>query len=68
MTIQFETWSELVAMGGHGVFVWSAYSLALMVLLVSGLLPYVQHKRRLNALINKHRTQPNTVHDTHDAH
>lgn len=68
MTIQFETWSELVAMGGHGAFVWSAYSLALMVLLVSWLLPFVQHKRRLKTLINKHRTQSNTVQDTHDAH
>lgn len=66
MTFQFETWSELLAMGGHGAFVWSAYSLAFIVLLAAWLLPYVQYKKRLNALMSEHHTQPSTPKDRHD--
>ena len=44
--MQFDSLAALVAMGGHGAYVWSAYGVALLALAVNALLP----GRRLAAL------------------
>jgi len=31
--VSFATWSEFIAMGGHGLYVWLAYGVALIVVL-----------------------------------
>lgn len=37
--MQFDSLSALIEMGGHGAFVWSAYALALVTLLITALAP-----------------------------
>ena len=32
-TLNFDTWSEFVAMGGHGFYVWLSYALSVVVVL-----------------------------------
>ena len=39
--------SEFIAMGGHGGYVWSAYSITLIVLLISGWAASRRHRRAL---------------------
>lgn len=33
--LSFDSWSEFVAMGGHGFYVWLSYSLSLAVVLMN---------------------------------
>jgi heme exporter protein D len=33
MTVQFDTFAEFIAMGGHGLYVWLAYGSTIVVLL-----------------------------------
>ena len=33
--LSFDSWSEFVAMGGHGLYVWLSYSLSLAVVLMN---------------------------------
>ena len=37
--MQFDSLAALWQMGGHGLYVWSAYGISLLVLLVNALLP-----------------------------
>lgn len=37
--MQFDSLAALLQMGGHGPYVWSAYGISLLVLLVNALLP-----------------------------
>jgi len=41
------TISEYFAMGGHGSYVWSAYGITLLVLLLSGWAASQRHRRAL---------------------
>lgn len=43
--MQFDTFSDFLAMGKHGVFVWSAYALVLISMLILHIRTYRQHKR-----------------------
>lgn len=43
--MNFNSFSEFVAMGGHGLFVWSAYAITLVVLLFNLILPLVGRRR-----------------------
>lgn len=42
--------SELVAMGGHGAYVWSAYGASLLALIVVGAAPLVALRRVVRRL------------------
>lgn len=44
----FESFEAFLAMGKHGVYVWSAYGLGLLVLSLNVILP-VLHKRKVVA-------------------
>jgi len=39
--------SEWLTMGGHGVYVWTAYAIGLVVLLINAGLPFFAKKRFL---------------------
>ena len=43
--MQFESFSALMAMDGHGIFVWPVYAIALVVLLALAISP-LRKKRR----------------------
>ncbi|POD75554.1 heme exporter protein CcmD [Pseudomonas syringae group genomosp. 3] len=45
--MSFESFSDFLAMGRHGLFVWSAYGLCLLVLLINVTLPVLARWRYL---------------------
>ncbi|AQL36901.1 heme exporter protein CcmD [Pseudomonas syringae] len=45
--MSFESFSDFLAMGRHGLFVWSAYGLCLLVLLINVTLPVLARRRYL---------------------
>ena len=49
-------WASLWHMDGHGRYVWSAYLIALVVLLVNLVLPVRRRRALENELRDKHRT------------
>lgn len=42
----FDSFSEFLSMGGHGLYVWLAYGLSIALLVINVVLP-IMHKRRL---------------------
>lgn len=64
----FDNWSDFFAMGGHGVYVWSAYGFALLIIIWNVLAPVLAHKkaitqvRRLERIkVQKQKQQPETA-------
>ncbi|GGJ39916.1 heme exporter protein CcmD [Pseudomonas avellanae] len=45
--MSFESFSDFLAMGRHALFVWSAYGLCLLVLLINVTLPVLARRRYL---------------------
>lgn len=43
----FDSVGEFIAMGGHGPYVWSAYGIALVVLMLNVVVPLVGHRREI---------------------
>jgi heme exporter protein D len=43
--MQFDSFTELLHMGGHGAFVWSVYFITLVVVIGNVLIPLRQKKR-----------------------
>lgn len=49
--------SEWVAMGGHGPYVWSAYLITLVVLVLNIVLPLRAHRRLLQVEARRRRRE-----------
>ncbi len=47
--MQFDSWQAFVAMGGHGLYVWLAYGVAVLSLVAGAM---VQIRRRKSVLRN----------------
>lgn len=45
MSLQFTDFSEFIAMGGHALYVWAAYGIALLVVAFNLLMPIFKRKR-----------------------
>ena len=45
--MSFASFSEFLAMGTHGVFVWSAYGISLAILALNVVLPILARRRYL---------------------
>jgi len=45
--VSFNSFSEFLAMGGHGLYVWLSYGLGLAVILINLVLPRLQRNRLL---------------------
>ncbi|MBA1272830.1 heme exporter protein CcmD [Stutzerimonas azotifigens] len=45
--MNFSSFAEFVAMGGHGVYVWSSYGISLAVLALNVALPVLARRRHL---------------------
>ena len=41
----FETWIDFITMGKHGIYVWSAYGLAFIVIAWNIIIPVFQKKQ-----------------------
>jgi len=48
--MQFSSLSEVLHMGGHGVYVWASYGLTLLVLGTNVLAPILKRKALMNEL------------------
>ena len=46
----FSSWTEFFNMGGHGLYVWSSYLLALVVVVYNLLAP-MRHRQRVKAQV-----------------
>lgn len=44
------SWSEFVSMGGYGVYVWSAYGFAIVILVINVIIPMRRRSVVLRAL------------------
>ena len=44
------SWSEFIAMGGYGVYVWSAYGFAIVILVINVIIPMRRRSVVLRAL------------------
>lgn len=42
--MQFSSLNEALQMGGHGVYVWAAYGLTLLVLAINVIAPFLKRK------------------------
>lgn len=51
------TLSEFFHMGGYAFYVWTAYGIALLILLINILLPMRQHRKQLNMIARKLKRQ-----------
>ncbi len=49
------SFDEFLAMGGYGVYVWPAYGIAFVVLLLNVVLPLIQKKKLLRQLALKQK-------------
>ncbi len=47
------SWHEFIDMGGRGAYVWSAYGVALVVLVANLLAPALQRRRLLRELARR---------------
>ncbi len=45
--MSFSSFADFLAMGNHGLYVWSAYGITLLVLAVNVLLPVLARRRYL---------------------
>ena len=62
--MSFSSFNEFLAMGGHGVYVWSSYAIALVVLGLNILLPLRQRKRVLIEHARTIRREENNASDS----
>jgi len=46
----FDSFRALVEMGGHGLYVWSAYAISLVVIVLLVIAPYRRRRRLLAAI------------------
>ena len=58
--MSFDSLSDFLAMGKHGVFVWSAYGMCLIVLAVNIASPLLARKRYLQQEARRLRRESNT--------
>ncbi len=55
----FESFADFIAMGKHGVYVWSAYGITLAVLALNVALPILARKRYLHEEARRLRREEN---------
>ncbi|CAM3451656.1 heme exporter protein CcmD [Pseudomonas floridensis] len=58
--MSFESFSDFLAMGRHGAFVWSAYGLFVLVMLVNVALPMLARRRYLQQEARRVRREKRT--------
>ena len=58
--MQFDSWTDLIDMGGHGLYVWLSYGFALLVLFFNVVKPWWQFNHTLRALAKKIQREGNS--------
>lgn len=57
--MQFESWSEFLAMGGHAVYVWASFGISLFIISLNLVLPFFEHKKIQVSLNKKFQRENN---------
>ncbi|WP_370060226.1 heme exporter protein CcmD [Neptunomonas phycophila] len=55
--MQFSTFSEFINMGGHGLYVWLAYGIALAIITANILMPILARIALINNLVRRARRE-----------
>jgi heme exporter protein D len=58
--LQFESFSEFLNMGGHGLYVWLSYALGIAIISANLILPVFKRKELLKNLARRLRRENNT--------
>lgn len=55
--MSFDSFSEFLAMGGHGKYVWMSYAIALMVVVINIVNPVLEKKKVIADLARRLRRE-----------
>lgn len=55
--MSFDSFSEFIAMGGHGFYVWLSYAIALVLIIVNLVSPVMRKKKLITELIRRFRRE-----------
>lgn len=58
--MSFDSFSEFLAMGGHGTYVWLSYAIALVVIVINIVNPVLQKKKVISDLARRLRREKKT--------
>ncbi|MGB0206080.1 MAG: heme exporter protein CcmD [Neptuniibacter sp.] len=58
--MSFDSFSEFLAMGGHGKYVWLSYAIALVVIVINIVNPVLQKKKVISDLARRLRREKKT--------
>lgn len=57
--MSFDSFSDFLAMGGHGLYVWLSYAIALFVIVINLVSPVLRKKQLVSELIRRLRREKN---------
>jgi heme exporter protein D len=55
--VNFDSFSDFIAMGGHGFYVWLSYAIALVVVVINIVNPALQKKKIVSDLVRRLRRE-----------
>ncbi|MDO6515574.1 MULTISPECIES: heme exporter protein CcmD [unclassified Neptuniibacter] len=55
--MNFDSFSDFIAMGGHGFYVWLSYAIALVVVVINIVNPALQKKKIVSDLVRRLRRE-----------
>ena len=55
--VSFDSFSEFLAMGGHGLYVWLSYAIAIVILVINVVNPVLQKKKVFSELKRRLRRE-----------
>jgi heme exporter protein D len=57
---------EFFAMGGYGIYIWSAYALTVLLLSLNIVLPWRRHRRLLQDIRTRHQRSQQLQREKHE--
>jgi len=57
--VSFDSFSDFLAMGGHGLYVWLSYAIALFVIVINLVSPVLRKKQLVSELVRRLRREKN---------
>lgn len=55
--MSFDSFSEFIVMGGHGLYVWLSYAIALGIFVINIVSPVMQKKKVISDLVRRLRRE-----------
>jgi len=55
--VSFDSFSEFIAMGGHGFYVWLSYAIALVLIVINLVSPVMRRKKLFAELVRRFRRE-----------